>query len=166
MSLFLGLGILSGGLWLGWQQRRGALVVSILVAALLLGLGAIPAGAGAIPQDDPEAQGFVENGMTPRGLSTAGSSADAGDIPSETVSRFVAAYLAVVELIDSKEASLQRAETDTESRQMQEEIQREALGLIKDHELTLQAYWELLELANSDPEFRERVLAQVEESNL
>ena len=76
------------------------------------------------------------------------------------------AYLAVVALIESKEASLQRAETDTESQQMQEEIQREAIELIQAHELTLQSYWELLGLANSDPEFRERVLAQVEEASL
>jgi len=72
----------------------------------------------------------------------------------------------VVALIESKEASLQRAETDTESQQMQEEIQREAIELIQAHELTLQSYWELLGLANSDPEFRERVLAQVEEASL
>ena len=37
---------------------------------------------------------------------------------------------------------------------MQEEIQREAIELIQAHELTLQSYWELLGLANSDPEFR------------
>jgi hypothetical protein len=94
------------------------------------------------------------------------NSADAGDIPSETVSRFVEAYLAVIDLIESQEARLQRAETDTESRQMQEEIQREAIKLIQDHGLSLQAYWELLGLANSDSEFKERVLAQVEEASL
>jgi hypothetical protein len=48
---------------------------------------------------------------------------DANDIPSETVSRFVNAYMAVVKLIESRELGLQRAETDTESRQMQQEIQ-------------------------------------------
>jgi hypothetical protein len=91
---------------------------------------------------------------------------DADDIPSDMVSRFVAAYLAVVELIESQEASLQRAETDTESRQLQQEIQAQAIGLIQDQGLSLQSYWELLGLANSDPEFRERVLAQVEEASL
>jgi hypothetical protein len=91
---------------------------------------------------------------------------DADDIPSETVSRFVEAYLAVVELIESQEANLQRAETDTESHQLQQEIQAQAIGLIQDYGLTLQSYWELLGLANSDPEFRERVLAQVEEASL
>jgi hypothetical protein len=94
------------------------------------------------------------------------SPADANDIPSETVSRFVTAYLAVVQLIESEEASLQRAETDTESQQMQQEIQAKAIALIRDNDLTLAAYWELLGLANSDPEFRERVLAQVEEASL
>lgn len=91
---------------------------------------------------------------------------DANDIPSETVSRFVNAYMAVVKLIESRELGLQRAETDTESRQMQQEIQAAALDLIQANGLTLSAYWELLGLANSDPEFRDRVLAQIDEANL
>jgi hypothetical protein len=89
---------------------------------------------------------------------------DANDIPSETVSRFVKAYIAVVKLIESRELGLQRAETDTESRQMQQEIQAAALDLIQANGLTLSAYWELLGLANSDPEFRDRVLAQIDEA--
>jgi len=116
---------------------------------------------------------FLQTDATPSDQATGDNarpsvedSADAGDIPSETVSRFVEAYLAVIDLIESQEARLQRAETDTESRQMQEEIQREAVKLIQDHGLTLQSYWELLGLANSDSEFKERVLAQVEEASL
>ncbi len=97
---------------------------------------------------------------------TAPAQPDANDIPSETVSRFVKAYIAVVKLIESRELSLQRAETDTESRQMQQEIQAAALDLIQTNGLTLSAYWELLGLANSDPEFRDRILAQVDEANL
>ncbi|MFH7241466.1 MAG: DUF4168 domain-containing protein [Spirulina sp.] len=91
---------------------------------------------------------------------------DASAVPSETVSCFVSAYLEVVKLIEAREQGLQSAETETESRQMQEEIQAEAVHLIQSHDLTLQAYWELLGLANSDPEFRERVLAQMEEASL
>lgn len=93
------------------------------------------------------------------------NSADASTVPSETVSRFVTTYLGVVKLIESREQSLQGAETETESRQIQQEIQAEAVALIQAHDLTLQAYWELLGLANSDPEFRERVLAQIEEAS-
>jgi hypothetical protein len=88
---------------------------------------------------------------------------DASAVPSETVSRFVSTYLEVVKLIESREQSLQSTETDTESCQMQQEVQAEAVALIQAHDLTLQAYWELLGLANSDPEFRERVLAQLED---
>lgn len=173
------------GLWLvviggSWALGRRFLpaVMPVLLAGMLLGLGIAPilpglamASALAAPQPAATSNGG-DNGTSAapapmeENLPANGGSADAGDIPSETVSRFVEAYLAVVELIDSKEASLQRAETDAESRQMQEEIQREALGLIQDHDLTLQAYWELLGLANSDAEFRERVLAQVEEASL
>jgi hypothetical protein len=139
------------------------------LAILLLWSSTTPAWAAAssfspeVRANDISVENRAANSLE---LLTNGNSPDAGDIPSETVSRFVSAYLAVVELIESKEASLQRAETETESRQMQEEIQREAMDLIKNHELTLQAYWELLGLANNDPEFRERVLAQVEEARL
>ncbi|MGB3312184.1 MAG: DUF4168 domain-containing protein [Nodosilinea sp.] len=125
-----------------------------LIALLLLGFGvpttAAPVVAGA---DDPAPL------VTP-------AAPDANDIPSETVSRFVKAYIDVVKLIESRELNLQRAETDTESHQMQQEIQAAALALIQANGLTLSAYWELLGLANSDPEFRDRVLAQIDEANL
>ncbi|HEY9762299.1 MAG TPA: DUF4168 domain-containing protein [Trichocoleus sp.] len=91
---------------------------------------------------------------------------DAGDIPSETVSKFVQAYLAVVDLISQRETDLQRVETETESIQLQERIQAEAFQLIERAGITQQEYWQLLGLANTDPDFRERVLAQVEETNL
>jgi hypothetical protein len=91
---------------------------------------------------------------------------DASDIPSETVSQFVTAYLAVVELIEQREADLQRAETEAESLQKQREIQAQAFQLIQETGLTRQQYWQLLGLANADADFRERVLAQVEEASL
>lgn len=152
---------------LGSQFRSGMLAVLLAVVLMGAGMEASWAAAESAESANQPAPGQPqESPSVADTLPLNGGSADAGDIPSETVSRFVAAYLAVVELIESKEASLQRAETDTESRQMQEEIQRQAVDLIQDHDLTLQAYWELLGLANSDPEFRERVLAQVEEASL
>jgi hypothetical protein len=169
--LVVGLGLIVYGLgpslnrsW--WSQPAMAAVLTIA----LLVAGVLPAWAAPTRVHDqaaPPEAAATDGGTNPADRrSSNGGPTDAGDIiPSETVSRFVEAYLAVVELIESKEASLQRAETDTESRQMQAEIQRQALALIQDHDLTLQAYWELLGLANSDPEFRERVLAQVEESS-
>ena len=91
---------------------------------------------------------------------------DTGDIPSETVSQFVSAYLAVVDLIDQREPDLQRAETESESLQMQRQVQAQAFQLIQAAGLTRQQYWQLLGLANTDADFRERVLAQVEEASL
>ncbi|WP_081972781.1 DUF4168 domain-containing protein [Leptolyngbya sp. KIOST-1] len=130
-----------------WQQG----LIGGLVAILLL--TGLPAAAVAVPIPDE-----------PVPLTTP-AAPDASDIPSETVSRFVRAYIAVVKLIESRELSLQRVETDTESRQMQQEIQAAALELIQANGLTLSAYWELLGLANSDPEFRDRVLAQIDEAS-
>lgn len=85
------------------------------------------------------------------------------NISSEKVNQFVQAYLQVVELIDQRESELQSAETASESLQIQQEIQAEAFSLVTQAGLTQQEYWQLLGLANSDMEFRERILAQLEE---
>ncbi len=137
------------------HRRLGYRMVSLgAVILLLLGLSTPAIAVSLSPAADEPA---------PAASSTQ---PDANDIPSETVSRFVNAYMAVVKLIESRELGLQRVETDTESRQMQQEIQAAALDLIQANGLTLSAYWELLGLANSDPEFRDRVLAQIDEANL
>ena len=89
---------------------------------------------------------------------------NATDIPSEKVDQFVSAYLSVAHLIDDRSEELQRAETETESRQLQRAIEASAFSLIQDAGLSRQDYFQLLGLANTDPEFRDRVLAQLEES--
>lgn len=129
------------------------------VLALLIGLMGMASPSWAVGEASPATVEATPSAPTK-------TQPDASAVPSETVSRFVSAYLEVVKLIEAREQSLQSAETDTESRQMQQEIQAEAVALIQSHDLTLQAYWELLGLANSDPEFRERVLAQIEEASL
>jgi len=90
---------------------------------------------------------------------------NATDIPSEKVDQFVSAYLKVVELIDDRTEELQRAETEAESARLQRSIQSEAFDLIEAAGLSRQDYWQLLGLANTDPEFRDRVLAQLEEQD-
>lgn len=143
------------GRWLG---------LLLLVVGVVLGWGYPVQAATKMPPVEaasaPLGEGREDSASSPP------AQPDANDIPSETVSRFVQTYLSVVKLIESREMSLQQAETDTESQQMQQEIQTAAIDLIQANGLTLQAYWELLGLANSDPEFRERVLAQVEEVGL
>lgn len=102
-------------------------------------------------------------------VTAAGESAslhlDANDIPSETVEQFVQAYLQVLNLVEQREIVLQQAETEAESLQLQQAIQSEAFELIEQAGLTRRQYWQLLGLANIDPDFRERVLAQVEEAD-
>jgi hypothetical protein len=136
-------------------------LIALLMLAIGLGQAAPVLAASSSGAEQQPGATRVEEPTPP-----SNSQPDASTVPSETVSRFVNAYLAVVKLIESREQSLQGAETETESRQMQQEIQAEAISLIQANDLTLQAYWELLGLANSDPEFRERVLAQIEEASL
>ena len=90
----------------------------------------------------------------------------ASDVSSEKVSQFVKAYLKIVALIDQRESELQRVETESESLQMQRQIRLEAFTLIEASGLTRQEYGQLLGLANSDADFRDRILAQVEETTL
>ncbi len=143
--------------------QLGLGLVLMVILGAILGLGLLPpawAANALLVETQPNPSLVEEAAPAPS------SQPDASTVPSETVSRFVNAYLAVVKLIESREPSLQGAETETESRQMQQEIQAEAINLIQANDLTLQAYWELLGLTNSDPEFRERVLAQIEEASL
>lgn len=88
---------------------------------------------------------------------------NATDIPSEKVDQFVLAYLEVVALIDDRTEELQRAETEAESWQLQQTIEADAFTAIEEAGLSRRDYFQLLGLANSDPEFRDRVLAQLEE---
>lgn len=93
------------------------------------------------------------------------SGLDASDISSEKISQFVQAYLKVVALIEQRESDLQGAETESESLQLQQEIQAEALSVIEAEGLTVQEYLQLLGLANIDPEFGERVVAHLQEQS-
>lgn len=136
--------------------RRLQRLILALWLSLSLSLAGLPATAGATEAIAPEAE--LPAPIIPQ--------PDASDIPSERVSKFVRAYLAVVDLISQRETDLQRAETETESLQLQEKIQAEAFALIEQAGLSRQEYWQLLGLANTDPDFRERVLAQVEETKL
>lgn len=111
----------------------------------------------------PSAKAAVESEVTAPPPTAASSELNATDIPSEKVDQFVSAYLRVAELIDERGEDLQRAETEAESRRLQRAIEAEAFGLIQAAGLTRQDYFQLLGLANTDPEFRDRVLAQLEE---
>ncbi|MEP0888094.1 MULTISPECIES: DUF4168 domain-containing protein [unclassified Leptolyngbya] len=87
----------------------------------------------------------------------------AEDISFEKVSQFVRAYLQVLALLDRREGDLQAAETELESLRLQQEVEIEAFHLIEASGLTLQEYLQLLGLANTDPEFGERVATLLQE---
>lgn len=89
---------------------------------------------------------------------------DPSSIPSEKVSEFVHACLQVVALIERREGELQGAETETESLRVEQEIESEALAIIEKAGLTRQEYLQLLGLANTDPEFGERIAVQLQEA--
>jgi hypothetical protein len=93
-----------------------------------------------------------------------GRGLDADDISAEKISQFVQAYLQVLALIEGRETELQGAEIELESQEIQREIEAQAVGLIQAAGLTLQEYLQLLSFTNIDPEFGERVAAQLQEA--
>jgi hypothetical protein len=91
------------------------------------------------------------------------SSLSSSDISSEKVNQFIQAYLQVLHLVDQREGELQGAETELESLQVEQEIEVEAIAIIEAAGLTRQEYLQLLGLVNLDPEFGERIAAQLQE---
>jgi hypothetical protein len=124
---------------------------------LLLGLwtGWFPGAslADGVPTEEPP----IEQLLPRFGLNSA-------NIPSEKVSQFVSACLQVVALIERREGELQGAETESESLHIEQEIEAEALAIIEQAGLTRQEYLQLLGLANTDPEFGERIAIQLQEA--
>jgi Domain of unknown function (DUF4168) len=92
----------------------------------------------------------------------APSGVSANAISAEKISQFVQAYLQVIALIDQREGELQGAETESDSLRIKQEVESEAIGLIQTAGLTFQEYLQLLTLANVDPEFSERIVAQLQ----
>ncbi|MEO1403711.1 MAG: DUF4168 domain-containing protein [Cyanobacteria bacterium J06635_1] len=89
----------------------------------------------------------------------------AADIPSEKISQFANAYIQVVTLINERGRELQQAETEAESLQIEQSIQAEAFRLMRNNDLQVAEYLQLLGLANQDTDFRDRILAEIEEVN-
>jgi hypothetical protein len=134
--------------WLGAIAR--IMMVGVAIALLWCSLGSPPAIA-ATPDSPPPV------------LEVTPLSPDASAVPAEKVTQFVRAYLQVLNLLDRRESELRQAETETEATRLEQEIETEAFGAIEQAGLKPQEYIQLLGLANSDPEFGERVAARLQE---
>lgn len=102
--------------------------------------------------------------ITPEQTSPNPSRLDTVAISSEKISQFVAAYLQVLDLMEQREGEMQGAETDSESLRVRQEIEAEAFAIIESAGLTWQEYLQLLGLANTDPDFGERIATQLQEA--
>ncbi|MDX2213565.1 MAG: DUF4168 domain-containing protein [Oculatellaceae cyanobacterium bins.114] len=133
-------------------------VVLIVSVVLLLVIPVNSAIAAELPTSSPA--------LTPSLEQSADThlNVDINAISSEKISQFVQAYLQVVELIERREGELQGAETDLESVRVQQEIEAEAFAIIESAGLTWQEYLQLLGLANTDPEFGDRIATQLQEA--
>jgi hypothetical protein len=111
------------------------------------------------------AQGLATQPAEPPIESPAPNSPNASSIPVAKVHQFVQAYLQVVRLIEERQVELQSAETDSESLRIQQELEATAFSIIEHAGLTRQEYLQLLNLANTDPEFGEQIALQLQEAN-
>ncbi|GAB4134602.1 MAG: hypothetical protein Fur0046_06590 [Cyanobacteria bacterium J069] len=122
-----------------------------IVGLLLLGV-AVEASYAAEPALS-DSSALIDQPLSPP------TSLSAEDVFSEKVNQFVQAYLKVLKLVASRESELQSAETQLKSLRVQQEVEAEALTLIEAAGLTQPEYLQLLGLANTDLEFRERMVA-------
>jgi hypothetical protein len=93
----------------------------------------------------------------------ASTNPTASDISSEKVSQFIQCYTQVLALVEQREPIVNGAETELEAKQLEREVEAEALKIIEQAGLTLPEYFQLLGLANTDTEFSERIAAQLQE---
>ncbi|MDI9636237.1 DUF4168 domain-containing protein [Geitlerinema splendidum] len=112
-------------------------------------------------QDLPQATRGKE--QTAQSSQTLRLNLDASTIPAQKVSQFAKAYLQVLALIEGQQAQLHAAETEVEFHRKEREIQDQAFAIIEQVGLTKSEYLQLLNLANIDPEFGERVAVQLQE---
>ncbi len=140
-----------------WQAIRRSLKTVLYLVLLAIASG-ILLSSSVLAVDLPKLpERFLEQPLIAR------PNLDPGNIPSEKVNQFVRACLQVVKLIERREGDLQSIEVSAESRRLEQEIEAEALAIIETAGLTRQEYLQLLGLANTDPEFGERVANQLQE---
>jgi hypothetical protein len=96
-------------------------------------------------------------------VAPASTNPTASDISSEKVSQFIQGYTQVLALVEQREPIVSAAETELEAKQLEREVEAEALKIIEQAGLTLPEYFQLLGLANTDTEFSERIAAQLQE---
>jgi hypothetical protein len=84
------------------------------------------------------------------------------EISVEKISQFIQAYLDVLQLLEARQGELRHVSTD-ETPQIQAEIEHDALQRIEAVGLTRQEYLQLLNLANSDSDFSDRIAMQLQE---
>jgi len=145
---------------------RKVITIALLTSWLWLSLGLLGWPAIAQPRTAATAQATAQSTPAIEDITKPNSAPDltgADAISAETVSQFVNAYLAVLALINQREEELRSAETESESKRIERDIEAEAFDLIEQAGLSQETYLQLLGLANSDPEFGDRVVAQLQE---
>ncbi len=152
----------------GWRRiRYRGMHLVMSVALLMLVLGGWGDNCPALAAEVlPETASEARDQATDTQFPVPSLNLQVNDISSEKVSQFVDAYVQVLALVEQREGELQAAETQLESVRVQQEIEAAAFSVIESTGLTRQEYIQLLGLANSDAEFGERIITQLQDGSL
>ncbi len=132
----------------------------MLKAVLQIGVVALLLGSPAWAQVESEAGGSPEGSSeilpAPTGLT-------AEEVSDEQVQQLATALLQIEPMLRSASESLSEAESDEQRQQIAANFEQQATQTVVTVGLTVEQYRQLIELANSDPEFGQRVAAQLDE---
>lgn len=140
---------------------RAALILMLLLVSLLgaEGVGLIRPANAAISLLSSH-QIASRPGLKVRFLGLMSDRVD--EISVEKISQFIQAYLQVIQLLEQFPGVLHRLDT-TGNSVPQPNIEQAALEIIEAAGLTRQEYLQLLNLANADPDFSDRIAMQLED---
>ncbi len=136
----------------------------MLKAVLQIGVMALLLGSPAWAQVEPEAGGSPE-GSGEESVQTlpAPTGLTAEEVSDEQVQQLATALLQIEPMLRSASESLSEAESDEQRQQIAANFEQQATQTVVTVGLTVEQYRQLIELANSDPEFGQRVAAQLDE---
>lgn len=149
-------------------RLQTALILVLLLSTLALGVSPMqPAKAAMLPQFYRRVSALPA--ATSWFLVLPSDRVD--EISVEKISQFIQAYLQVIQLLEQNQGALHHldangkplAQPDIEQAALQLDIEQAALHKIEAAGLTRQEYLQLLNLANADPDFSDRIAMQLED---
>ncbi|NJL97756.1 MAG: DUF4168 domain-containing protein [Synechococcaceae cyanobacterium SM2_3_2] len=142
----------------------------MLKAILQAGLVALLLGSPAWAQVEPTPEDPSGAALEPSSEDPAGAEVtpmtpalSAEDVSDEQVEQLASALLQIEPMLRQASDNLAAAETDEQRQEIAASFEQEAAETVEGTGLSVDLYRQLIELANSNPQFNERVAAQLDQ---